>query len=63
MAANSASGSAASDLGLGDQLSAQVAGETDEQRKKRLAQMQQAQLLGPAGSMAVASLFGAKGAA
>lgn len=55
--------SAVNDLGLGDQLSAQVAGETEEQRKKRLAQMQQAQLLGPAGSMAVASLFGAKGAA
>lgn len=51
-------GVASSDLGLGDQLQAQVAGETEEQRKKRLAQMQQSQLLGPAGSMAVTSLFG-----
>jgi hypothetical protein len=58
MAANSASGSAASDLGLGGQLTAQVAGETDEQRKKRLAQIAQQQSLGPAGSLAVTSLFG-----
>lgn len=49
---------ASTDLGLGDALSQQVAGETDEQRKKRLAQMQQTQSLGPAGSMAVTSLFG-----
>jgi hypothetical protein len=50
--------SASADLGLGDQLSQQVAGETEEQRKKRLAQIQQQQQLGPAGSMAVTSLFG-----
>lgn len=55
-------GMASTDLGLGDQLAGQVAGETDEERKKRLAQMKQMQLLGPAGSMAVASLFGARGA-
>jgi hypothetical protein len=54
---------AASDLGLGDLLSQQVAGETEEQRKKRLAQMQQSQLLGPAGSLAVTSLFGPRAGA
>ena len=52
---------AANDLGLGDMLAGQTQGETDEQRKKRLAQMQQAQLLGPAGSMAVTSLLGSGG--
>jgi hypothetical protein len=45
-------------LGLGDMLSQQVSGETEEQRKKRMAQLQQQQQLGPAGSMAVTSLFG-----
>ena len=49
---------AGADLGLGDQLSQQVAGETEEQRKKRMAQMQQNQMLGPSASMAVTSLFG-----
>jgi hypothetical protein len=49
------------DLGLGDMLGQQVAGETAEERKKRLAQMQQAQMLGPAGSMAVTSLLGSSG--
>lgn len=49
---------AGADLGLGDALSQQVAGETDEQRKKRMAQMQQQQQLGPSGSLAVTSLFG-----
>jgi len=49
---------AATDLGLGGLLTDQVAGETEEQRKKRMAQMQQAQLLGPSGSMAVNSLLG-----
>lgn len=52
---------AGADLGLGDQLAEQVAGETEEQRKKRMAEMQQRQQLGPAGSMAVMSLFGARG--
>lgn len=51
-------GGAAGDLGLGDMLGQQVKDETDEERKKRMAQMQQQQLLGPAGSMAVTSLFG-----
>jgi len=50
--------SAVADLGLGDQLSQQVAGETEEQRKKRMAAIQQQQSLGPAGSMSVTSLFG-----
>lgn len=58
MPTNSALSPASADLGLGGQLSQQVAGETDEQRKKRLAQIQQQQELGPAGSMSVTSLFG-----
>jgi len=49
---------ASSDLGLGGQLSQQVAGETEEQRKKRMQQTQQLQQMGPAGSLAVTSLFG-----
>jgi hypothetical protein len=49
---------AASDLGLGGQLRDQVVGETEEQRKKRLLEMQQRQMLGPSGSLAVGSLFG-----
>jgi hypothetical protein len=55
--------SAASDLGLGSMLSEEVAGETDEARKKRMAELQQKQMLGPAGSMAVTSLFGMQGGA
>jgi hypothetical protein len=51
----------ATDLGLGGQLSQQVKDETDEERKKRLAQAQQQSLLGPAGSLAVSSLFGGMG--
>lgn len=54
-------GAAASDLGLGGALGQQVADETDEQRKKRLAMMQQQQALGPAGSLAVNSIFGGMG--
>ncbi len=54
-------GGVATDLGLGGQLSQQVKDETDEERKKRLAQMQQQSLLGPAGSLAVTSLFGGRG--
>jgi hypothetical protein len=52
---------AADALGLGDQLAQQVAGETDEQRKKRMSEMAQKQALGPAGSMSVTSLFGMNG--
>lgn len=57
---NSASLSpAVSDLGLGDMLGQQVSGETDEIRKKRMAQMQDRQMMGPAGSPATMALFGA----
>lgn len=49
------------DLGFGDMLSQQVAGETEEARKKRMAELAQRQALGPAGSLAVTSLFGARG--
>lgn len=58
MANNPGLSPASNDLGLGDMLSQQVQGETEEQRKKRMAQMQQQQQLGPSGSMAVTSLFG-----
>lgn len=52
-------GMAANDLGLGGQLSDQVAGETEEERRRRMAMIQQQQQLGPSGSLAVTSLFGA----
>lgn len=52
---------AAGDLGLGGMLRDQVQNETEEERRKRMAQMQEQQTLGPAGSMAVNSLFGSKG--
>lgn len=55
---NSASGAA---LGLGDDLTQQVQDETEEQRRKRMLDIQQRQQLGPAGSLAVTSLFGATG--
>lgn len=51
-------GNAVDDLGLGSMLADQVAGETDEQRKKRMAQMQDRKLMGPAGSPATMALFG-----
>jgi len=52
---------AAVDLGLGGDLQRQVAGETDEERKRRMLQMQQQQLMGPAGSLAATSLLGNRG--
>lgn len=60
---NSSTGfpSAADALGLGGNLSQQVKTETDEERKKRMAQIQQQQQLGPSGSMAVTSIFGPTG--
>lgn len=58
---SSALSPAAADLGLGDMLAQQVDGETDEMRKKRMAQIAEKQALGPAGSLAVTSLFGARG--
>jgi hypothetical protein len=42
-------------------LAQQAQGETEEQRKKRMTELQQSKLLGPAGSMAVTSLFGMSG--
>jgi hypothetical protein len=50
-------------LGLGDLLHQQVADETEEERKRRMAELQQRQQLGPAGSLAVTSLFGPIGGA
>lgn len=52
---------ASADLGLGSVLAEEVAGETEEMRKKRMAQIAMKQQLGPAGSLAVTSLFGARG--
>lgn len=56
---------AASDLGmgLGDMLQDQVAGETDEQRKRRMREQQQAGLMpaGTASSPASLALFGGMG--
>lgn len=49
---------AANDLGLGSLLQDQVAGETEEQRKRRIAETQQRQATGPGGSLATFSLFG-----
>jgi hypothetical protein len=48
-------------LGLGDKLLEQVEGETEEMRKKRMAEIAQRQQLGPTGSLAVTSLFGPTG--
>ena len=44
--------------GLGDALGDQSAESADELRKRRLAELQQRQLLGPGGSAAASSLFG-----
>lgn len=48
---------------LGLDLSQQVKTETEEERKKRMALQQQQQSMGPAGSMAVTSIFGPMGGA
>lgn len=58
MPANSGGLGAVGDLGLGDMLGQQVKDETDEQRKKRMAELAQQQSMGATGSMAVTSLFG-----
>ncbi len=50
-------------LGLGDLLNQEVADETEEARKKRMAELAQRQQLGPSGSLAVTSLFGPTGGA
>lgn len=64
MATNNLSGlnlsGAPADLGLGDLLGQQVAGETDEQRRRRLAQMQQNKNMSPA---AISLLGGYSGSA
>ncbi len=49
---------ASTDLGLGGLLTDQVAGETEEQRKRRMLEEQQRKLMGPAGSPATLALFG-----
>ena len=48
-------------LGLGDQLSEQVAGETEETRKKRMLEQQQIVQIG--NSLAATSLFGTRAGA
>lgn len=51
-------GGAVDALGLGDMLADQVSGETEEQRKRRIAELQQRSLMGPAVSPANQMLFG-----
>jgi hypothetical protein len=46
---------------LGDALQQQVEGETNDERKKRMALIQQQQSMGLAGSLATTSLLGATG--
>lgn len=58
-APNSLSMGAATDLGMGDMLGQQVVGETEEERKKRLAAMSQQGK--PAGSPAAMQLLGGLG--
>jgi hypothetical protein len=57
----SLSGSATADLGLGDMLANQVAGETAEERKKRMQEMQQQKLTGMGSTPATTMLFGGSG--
>lgn len=52
---------AAADLGLGNMLAGQVEDETDEQRKKRMQQMEMSRMMGPQQSLAVHTLFGQEG--
>ncbi len=54
-------GSATSDLGLGGALRDQVAGETEEARKRRMQQMQQQRMGGMGATPATQMLFGADG--
>lgn len=55
---NTALSPAVDALGLGDALTEQVAGETEEQRRRRMQEIQQRKLMGSAYSPATASLFG-----
>lgn len=52
---------AASDLGLGSLLQDQISDETDEQRKKRMEQIQLNQAIGPGQSLAARTIFGDAG--
>lgn len=54
-------GSATADLGLGDQLQQQVAGETDEERKKRMAALASSKQTGMGATPGQRMLFGATG--
>lgn len=45
-------------LGLGDMLGQQVKDETDAERKKRMREIQERSLMGPAGTPATLALFG-----
>lgn len=45
-------------LGLGSALSSQVKDETDDERKKRLREMQERSMMGDTGSAAAFSLLG-----
>jgi len=56
-------GSATADLGLGlgDMLQQQVADETEEERKKRMAQLAQRKQIGMGATAATAMLFGSTG--
>jgi hypothetical protein len=58
MALPSLTGSATADLGMGDMLQSQAAGETEEMRKKRMAEMQAQKMMGAAGSPAAQMLLG-----
>lgn len=49
-------------LGLGGMLEDQVKGETDDERKRRMKQMQDQSLMGSAGTPATMALFGGSGA-
>jgi hypothetical protein len=49
---------AAADLGLGGMLGEQVSDETEEQRRKRMQQIQMNQAMGPEQSLAVRTIFG-----
>ena len=55
------SGNATDDLGLGGALQQQVAGETEEARKRRMQQMQQQKMAGMGATPATQMLFGATG--
>ena len=53
---------AVADLGLGSMLEEQVSDETEEQRRKRMQQMQMNQVAGPQASLAVRTIFGGNNA-